>query len=97
VVAAGTTVVRALEGCAARHDGTLVAGEGTTDLRVGASHRLRVVDALLTGMHDPGTSHFDLLQAFAPASLLERAHAHAEAAGYLGHEFGDSTFIVEAA
>jgi S-adenosylmethionine:tRNA ribosyltransferase-isomerase len=97
VVAAGTTVVRALEGCAAQNDGRLVAGEGVTSLRVGESHRRLVVDALLTGMHDPKTSHFDLLRAFAPASLLERAHAHAERAGYLGHEFGDSAFILGAA
>jgi S-adenosylmethionine:tRNA ribosyltransferase-isomerase len=97
VVAAGTTVVRALEGCAVEHDGALVAGEGTTDLRVGPAHRLRVVDALLTGMHDPGTSHFELLRAFAPTTLLERAHAHAESAGYLGHEFGDSALILRAA
>lgn len=93
VVAAGTTVVRALEGGAALRGGALAAGEGTTDLRVGPSHRLRVVDALLTGLHEPGTSHFELLQAFAPRELLERAYAHAEQAGYVGHEFGDSSLI----
>ena len=93
VVAAGTTVVRALEGCAAMNSGSLVAGEGTTDLRVGPSHRLRVADALFTGLHDPAASHFQLLQAFAPQELLERAYAHAEREGYLSHEFGDSSLI----
>lgn len=93
VVAAGTTVVRALEGCAVQHAGCLVAGEGTTDLRIGPSHRLRVVDALLTGLHEPGSSHFQLLQAFAPRPLLEEAYAHAERASYLSHEFGDSCLI----
>jgi S-adenosylmethionine:tRNA ribosyltransferase-isomerase len=97
VVAAGTTVVRALEGCAASHGGELVPGEGETDLHIGPDHRLRVVDALLTGLHDVGTSHRALLHAFAPEPLLRDAWAHAEQAGYLGHEFGDACLVLRAA
>jgi S-adenosylmethionine:tRNA ribosyltransferase-isomerase len=82
-----------LEGCAARHDGLLAPGEGTTDLLVGPSHRLRIVDALFTGLHDPAASHFQLLQAFAPQDLLDQAYAHAERVGYVSHEFGDSSLI----
>lgn len=93
VVAVGTSVVRALEGCFDAH-GRLVAGAGVTDLRLGPSRSLRVVTDLLTGIHEPGTSHFELLHAFAEPALLERAHAHAEASGYLGHEFGDFALIV---
>jgi S-adenosylmethionine:tRNA ribosyltransferase-isomerase len=37
------------------------------------------------------------LQAFAPEPLLARAFGHAEAHGYLGHEFGDSCLILHAA
>ena len=92
VTAVGTSVVRALEGRALER-GTLTAGEGATSLRIGPGHRRRVVDALLTGMHDPSESHYALLQAFAPRALLERAHARAEAWGYLGHEFGDACWI----
>jgi S-adenosylmethionine:tRNA ribosyltransferase-isomerase len=92
VVAVGTTVVRALEGCAL--DGALRAGEGVTTLRIGPEHRLRVVDALLTGMHVAGESHFELLRAFAPAELLERATATAAAAGYRCHEFGDAMLLL---
>lgn len=96
VVAVGTSVVRALEGRADAHGGALIPGSGWTDLRIGPATRLRVVDGLLTGMHEPDTSHFELLRAFAPSSLLERAHAHATASGYLGHEFGDSCLILAA-
>jgi S-adenosylmethionine:tRNA ribosyltransferase-isomerase len=96
VVAVGTSVVRALEGRADAHGGALTPGSGWTDLRIGPATRLRVVDGLLTGMHEPDTSHFELLRAFAPSSLLERAHAHATASGYLGHEFGDSSLILAA-
>ncbi len=108
VVAVGTTVVRALEGCAASHGGELVPGEGSTDLRLDAQSTLRVATGLLTGIHEPGTSHFDLMQSFAPgpsprdsaghsngrSGLLDRAMSHAERAGYLQHEFGDSVLIL---
>ena len=94
VVAVGTSTVRALEGQAALHGGHLVAGGGTTDLVIDAGHRRRVVDGLLTGLHEPGSSHFELLKAFAPEGLLRDALAHAEAAGYLAHEFGDSSLVL---
>ena len=64
VVAIGTTVVRALEHSAARF-GAVVAGDGVADQRIGAQTQLRVVDAILSGTHEPGTSHYDLLHAFA--------------------------------
>jgi S-adenosylmethionine:tRNA ribosyltransferase-isomerase len=93
VVAVGTTVVRALEGRAA--EGLpLRSGRGLTTLRLGPAHSPRLVDGLLTGLHEPGESHFDLLQAFAPRPLLERALAHAAAEGYLGHEFGDLSLVL---
>jgi len=93
VVAVGTTVVRALEGSFAQR-GHLLASAGRTDLRIGPGFRPKVVDGLLTGIHEPGTSHFELTQAFASAGLLERAQAHAAARGYLSHEFGDSMLIL---
>ena len=51
-------------------------------------------DGVLTGVHEPGTSHFSLLAAFAPRALLEEAHALAEERGYQGHEFGDAMLIL---
>lgn len=93
-IAAGTTVLRALEGAAAQSRGALGAGAGTTDLRVGRGFAPRIVDGILTGMHEPRTSHFDLMLAFVPLPLLEAALAHAEAAGYLGHEFGDLCLVL---
>ncbi len=93
IVAAGTTVVRALEGCARDNDGELVAGEGMTDLHIDGSLRLRIVDAIVTGLHEPTASHFRLLEAFAPTALLASAYDHATRAGYSNHEFGDSSLI----
>ena len=95
VVAVGTTVVRALEGAVV--DGRVRAGARRTDLRIGSGNAPRVVSGLLSGLHEPGESHFELLTAFAPRALLEAAVAHASAAGYLGHEFGDSSLILAGA
>jgi S-adenosylmethionine:tRNA ribosyltransferase-isomerase len=94
VVALGTTVTRALEHAASR--GRLRAGPGLADQRLGAGTRLRVVDAILSGTHEPGTSHYELLRAFASDTVLRRAGAELESAGYLTHEFGD-TVLLEAA
>jgi S-adenosylmethionine:tRNA ribosyltransferase-isomerase len=92
VVAVGTSVVRALEGAAER--GRLTAGEGETALRIDRAFRPRVVAGILTGLHQPGESHFDLLMAFVSEALLRDALAHAEWKGYLGHEFGDSCLVL---
>lgn len=97
VVAVGTTVVRALEGAAAAHGGVLTAATGVTSLRLGPGVPLRVVDGLLTGIHEPGASHFSLVCAFAPEALLLDATRHAESARYLTHEFGDASLILPAA
>jgi S-adenosylmethionine:tRNA ribosyltransferase-isomerase len=96
VVAVGTTVVRALE-AAAQNDGDVAAGDGVATVRLGAQHRLRVVDALVTGTHEPETSHYRLLSAFAGAALLRLADAELERRGYRTHEFGDSVFVEESA
>lgn len=96
VIAAGTSVVRALEGHA-NAAGQLEPGAGSTDLRLGPDHELRVVDGLLTGLHEPGTSHFELLEAFAPRELLLRATDHAGRTSYLQHEFGDACLILPGA
>jgi S-adenosylmethionine:tRNA ribosyltransferase-isomerase len=93
VVAVGTTVVRALEG-AALPGGRLMAGAGITDLRIGPDFRPRVVDGLLTGLHEEGSSHLRLLAAFVARPLLDAAYAHAGAAGYTGHELGDSSLVL---
>jgi S-adenosylmethionine:tRNA ribosyltransferase-isomerase len=54
----------------------------------------KVVDGLLTGLHEPQASHFDLLRAFVPEPLLRRAYDEAVRAGYLWHEFGDAMLVM---
>jgi S-adenosylmethionine:tRNA ribosyltransferase-isomerase len=92
VIAIGTTVVRALEHAAAA-DGIVRGGEGLATNRIGRSSRLRVVDALLSGTHEPGSSHHELLRAFADDETIDRMDQQLAARGYLTHEFGDSVFL----
>ena len=92
IVAVGTTVVRALENAAAG-DGSVRAGEGMATQRIGPETRLRVVDAILSGTHEPDSSHYQLLRAFADEVTLRRADRELDAGGYRTHEFGDSVFI----
>src|SRR6516164_6589449 len=55
-----------------------------------AATRLRVVDALLSGTHEPGTSHYELLRAFTDDVTLGRVTDELDAHDYRTHEFGDS-------
>jgi len=92
IVALGTTVTRALEH-AAMQPGGLAAGAGVADNRLGAATHPTLVDAIISGTHEPGTSHHDLLRAFVSEATLTRVDAALEAAGYRTHEFGDSIYV----
>lgn len=96
IVAIGTTVVRALEHSAAI-DGVVHSGPGIATGRIGPRWRLRVVDAIVTGVHEPDTSHYQLLGAFVSDAVLRRAEAVMDARAYRTHEFGDSMFVEVAA
>ena len=91
VIAVGTTVVRALEHASSR--GPLRPGEDIATQRIGAGTRLSIVDAVLSGTHEPGSSHYELLRAFADDAILQRAAAELASQGYRTHEFGDSVLL----
>ena len=93
VIAVGTSVVRALE-AAATEDGYLRCGYGLAKGRIGSTTHLKVVNAILSGTHEPGTSHYELLRAFLEDSTLERTTKELDAHGYRTHEFGDSVLIL---
>ena len=88
VIAVGTTVVRALES-AVDEQGRVVATRGWTNLVIARERGLRVVDGLLTGFHEPKSTHLAMLEAIAGPAEVARAYSTALDAGYLWHEFGD--------
>jgi S-adenosylmethionine:tRNA ribosyltransferase-isomerase len=94
VVAVGTTVVRALETAAL--GGALVPTRGFTRTFVRPEHPPRVADALLTGFHDPRTSHLAMLAAFEGIERLRLDYVRAVDAGFLWHEFGDAHLMFRA-
>src|SRR6266480_505883 len=55
--------------------------------------RPQVVDALLSGTHEPGTSHYELLRAFLTDAELARLTPELNMREYHTHEFGDSVLV----
>jgi S-adenosylmethionine:tRNA ribosyltransferase-isomerase len=92
-IAVGTTVVRAIES-AATPNGLVSPAEGWTDRIITRDRPLRAIDGLLTGWHDPASSHLELLEAATGGELLERSYAAARARGFVFHEFGDAHLIL---
>ena len=93
VIAVGTTVVRALESSVDRA-GRAIASRGWTDLVITPDRGLRVVDGLLTGLHEPKATHLAMLEALAGRAHVEKAYAAALEEKYLWHEFGDLHLLV---
>lgn len=93
VIAVGTTVTRALE-TTTTSDGTVRAGAGWTDLLITPERGLRAIDGLLTGWHEPESSHVLMLEAAAERELLEHSYEEAVRLGFVGHEFGDLHLIL---
>jgi S-adenosylmethionine:tRNA ribosyltransferase-isomerase len=91
VVAVGTTVLRALE--TATIGGEVVPLGGFTLRVLGPGRSFRSADALLTGLHDPRTSHLSLLFGFGGEARVRAAYTEAVDRGYLWHEFGDSHLL----
>jgi S-adenosylmethionine:tRNA ribosyltransferase-isomerase len=99
VIAAGTTVVRALESAARGGGwaapgtypagGPVVAAAGWTSHVVTRQTGVTVVDGLLTGLHEPRSTHLWMLAAFTDDALLRRCYSAAADLGYHWHEFGD--------
>jgi S-adenosylmethionine:tRNA ribosyltransferase-isomerase len=94
VVAAGTTVVRALE-TAVGADGRVAAAAGWTRHIVTPQSGVRAVTGLITGLHEPRSGHLLMLTAIAGETALARAYGEALQNAYLWHEFGDTHLILK--
>jgi S-adenosylmethionine:tRNA ribosyltransferase-isomerase len=92
IVAAGTTVVRALEGNFRSH-GRIAAGEDSTDLFITPGYKFRVVTSMITNFHLPRSTLLMLVSAFAGRERVLRAYAEAIERGYRFYSFGDAMLI----
>jgi len=93
VIAIGTTVVRALED-SVQTNGAIRAGDGIATQRIGRHTELRLVDAIVSGVHETGSSHYELLRAFQSDDTLSQMQTEAENHDYKTHEFGDWVFLL---
>ncbi|RDL36296.1 Queuosine biosynthesis protein [Venustampulla echinocandica] len=97
VIAVGTTVMRALETLAAKQEpkAPIQAESGWTDLYIYPGFNFKLVNVLLTNLHQPRSSHIVLTAAFAGKDLVMRSYAEIlEGGGYEFDMFGDSMLIV---
>ena len=92
VVAVGTTSLRLLES-AALPDGTVRPFLGETDLFILPGYRFRTADRLVTNFHLPRSTLLMLVSAFRGREQILAAYAHAVAAGYRFHSYGDACFL----
>lgn len=95
IIAAGTTVIRALEGSFQQH-GRIAAGASVTGIFITPGFCFRVATAMITNFHLPRSTLLMLVCAFAGRERVLRAYAEAIAARYRFYSFGDAMFIAGA-
>jgi S-adenosylmethionine:tRNA ribosyltransferase-isomerase len=89
VVAAGTTVARALESWAASGE-----REGETEIFIQPGHEWRCVDALLTNFHLPRSTLLAMVMSFAGKDLIRKAYETAVKERYRFFSFGDAMLLL---
>jgi len=92
IVAVGTTSLRLLES-AADENGRISAFNGETDLFITPGYRFRTAEVLLTNFHQPRSTLFMLVSAFAGLDTMKAAYTHAIEAGYRFYSYGDATLL----
>lgn len=92
IVAVGTTALRLLES-AADEAGTVHPFSQATSIFITPGYRFRATDVLMTNFHLPRSTLFMLVAAFAGLSRMQRAYAHAIAAGYRFYSYGDGSLL----
>jgi S-adenosylmethionine:tRNA ribosyltransferase-isomerase len=95
IVAVGSTALRLLES-ATGEDGVIRPFAGETAIFITPGYRFRAVDVMLTNFHLPRSTLFMLVAAFCGLEVMQRAYAHAIAAGYRFYSYGDACLLFRA-
>ena len=91
IVAVGTTVTRALESAAS--SGTIKPKCGNTNLFIYPGFEFKIVDAIITNFHLPGSSLIMLVSAFIGRDKIKKVYQHAINRGYRFYSYGDAMFL----
>ncbi|MDD3726450.1 MAG: tRNA preQ1(34) S-adenosylmethionine ribosyltransferase-isomerase QueA [Candidatus Ratteibacteria bacterium] len=92
VIAVGTSTVRTLESSVDR--GKIVPVCRYTNLFIKGNFRFKIVDALITNFHLPGSTHLYLVCAFAETEMIEKAYKKAVEKRYRFYSYGDAMLII---
>jgi S-adenosylmethionine:tRNA ribosyltransferase-isomerase len=93
IIAVGTTSTRALE-TAGNEDGLIYPKEGYTGIFIYPGYKFKVVDAMITNFHLPGSTLIMLVSAFAGRENIMEAYKEAIDKRYRFFSFGDAMFIM---
>jgi len=93
VIAVGTTSVRTIE-TASHADGTVHAGEGSSELFIYPGYRFKVTDGIITNFHLPKSTLLMLVSAFAGREETLSAYRTAIAEKYRFYSYGDAMAIL---
>lgn len=92
VIAVGTTSVRTIE-TAAREDGTVIAGTGSSELFIYPGYRFKAINGIITNFHLPKSTLLMLVSAFAGREHILSAYRTAVEEKYRFYSYGDAMFI----
>lgn len=92
IVAVGTTSVRTLETCAAKH-GKVCACKDSSELFIYPPYEFKVVDKLVTNFHLPKSTLLMLVSALAGKEFIFNAYQEAIKNKYRFYSYGDCMFI----
>src|SRR3569833_618728 len=92
IVCVGTTSLRLIES-AADEDGAIRPFADETAIFISPGYRFRAADGLMTNFHQPKSTLFMLVSAFAGTEVMRRAYAHAIETDYRFYSYGDSSLL----
>ncbi len=93
VIAVGTTSVRTIE-TASREDGTVIPGEGRSELFIYPGFEFNVTNGIITNFHLPKSTLLMLVSAFAGREQILAAYRMAVAESYRFYSYGDAMLIL---
>ncbi len=92
IVAVGTTTVRTIE-TAARSDGSVPSGSGSSQLFIYPGYKFKVIDKMITNFHLPGSTLIMLVSALAGRESILAAYQEAVRERYRFYSYGDCMLI----
>ena len=93
VICVGTTSLRTVEAVSSENKGTIVEGEGNTEIFIYPGYEFKVADALITNFHLPKSTLLMLVSALSDKEKILNAYNHAIDKNYRFFSFGDCMFI----